>query len=90
MFRADGVEGQKIKFEIIEYDSDAAAAADSAGSTAVTVGTDIQDAIQKHNGKNWEDLSQGLFTSYPTGSTTLLVRMPLTMTRHSRMLSHLN
>ena len=77
VFRADGVEGQKIKFEIIEYDSDAAAAADSAGSTAVTVGTDIQDAIQKHNGKNWEDLSQGLFTSYPTGSTTLLVRIPI-------------
>jgi len=77
VFRADGVEGQKIKFEIIEYGSDAAAAADSAGSTAATVGTDIQDTIQKHNGKNWEDLSQGLFTSYPTGSTTLLVRIPI-------------
>ena len=77
VFRADGVEGQKIKFEIIEYGSDAAAAEDSAGSTAAIVGTDIQDTIQKHNGKNWEDLSQGLFTSYPTGSTTLLVRIPI-------------
>jgi hypothetical protein len=77
VFRADGVEGQKIKFEIIEYDSDAAAADDSAGSTAATVGTDIQNSIQKHNGKNWEDLSQGQFTYYPTGSTTLLVRIPI-------------
>ena len=83
VFRADGVEGQKIKFEIIPYvddvdgDADSHAADDNPGSKAASVDIDIKNSIQKHNGKNWVDLPQGLFTGYPTGSTTLLVRIPI-------------
>ena len=80
VFRVDGVEGQQIKLSLEAFDSDneALQARPDAGARAATLTgslADIGTKLQIFDGQGWQPYVAGSYVSYPTGSTTLLVRM---------------
>ena len=80
VFRVQGVEGQEIRLSLEHYNDDAAAAAASTGAKAATLtgaGVDTGSQLQVFDGRGWQNYIPGSFVTYPTGSTTLLVRVAI-------------
>ncbi|QNG27107.1 hypothetical protein, partial [Synechococcus sp. HK01-R] len=82
VFRVEGVEGQELRLNLEGYidDTEAGQGEFNAGAKAATMtgnGADLDSFLEVYNGQTWEPYVPGSFVRYPTGSTTLLVRVDL-------------
>ncbi|MDO9023682.1 Calx-beta domain-containing protein, partial [Zwartia sp.] len=68
VFRITGETGQQIQLSL---------EAAGSGSGYATLGTDTGTQLQYFDGFGWKDYAPGAFVTYPSGSTTLLVRVAI-------------